>query len=106
MRHDYRGREFEPGITQRIVEQDKLDIFLSSAVLVHFDRVSVGTCMEILHAWQISRPVFVANVLGGRPSPWLSFHSRCVLPTLDDAIDAVRGYFERGGDRFNPRRAP
>ncbi len=95
MVRDYRGRELEPGIAKVIVEQDKLDIYLSSAVLVYFDRPSVGTAMEVQHAWQIGKPVFVANASGKQPSPWLVYHSRCILPDLMQALSAVRGYHAR-----------
>lgn len=97
MIRDYRGRELEPGITKVIVEQDKLDIYLSTAVLVYFDQPSVGTAMEVLHAWTIQRPVFVANVSGKLPSPWLVYHSRAISPDLSQALDAVRWYHTRRG---------
>lgn len=95
MVRDYRGRELEPGINALIVEQDKTDIFLSTAVLVYFDRPSVGTAMEVLHAWTIGKPVFVANLSGKPPSPWLSYHSRAISPDFDQALSAVLGHHAR-----------
>ena len=105
MSRDYRGRELEPGIAQAIVEQDKTDIYLSTAVLVYFDTPSVGTAMEVYYAWSISRPVFVANVSGRLPSPWLVYHSRAISPSVDEALDAVRGYHTRGFEAGEPWRA-
>lgn len=87
MCRDYRGRE--AGNAVAIVEQDKIDIFNSTDVLVHFDRPSVGTAMEVYYAWQIGRRVWVANVSGAPPSPWLVFHSRCISPSLASAVDAI-----------------
>jgi hypothetical protein len=95
MVRDYRGREGEPGIAQAIVEQDKADIFNATDVLVYFDRPSVGTSMEVLHAWQIGRRVWVANLSGKAPSPWLVYHSRCISPSLPEAIAAIRDYHAR-----------
>lgn len=97
MARDYRGREGEPGIAKVIVEQDKLDIYMSTAVLVYFDTPSVGTSMEILHAWTIGRPVFIANLSGRLPSPWLVYHSRVISPDLSQALDAILGYHRRVG---------
>jgi nucleoside 2-deoxyribosyltransferase len=95
MRNDYRGRELEPGITQTIVDQDKTDIQVSSELLVYFDKPSVGTAMEILYAWQLGRPVFVVNVSGKVPSPWLAYHSQAIFPSLADALRAIDGRHRR-----------
>lgn len=95
MVRDYRGRENDPGITETIVVQDKADIDASSDILVYFDRPSVGTSMEILYAWQKGKRVWIANVSGRPPSPWLVYHSRCINPTLEDGICAIRDYHKR-----------
>ncbi len=97
MARDYRGREGEPGVAAAIVEQDKNDIQRCTALLVYLDKPSVGTAMEIYYAWACARPVFVAKVSGGLPSPWLVYHSRCISPDLEQALAAVKGYHERRG---------
>jgi nucleoside 2-deoxyribosyltransferase len=95
MVRDYRGREGELGIAKAIVEQDKADIDASSDVLVYFDSPSVGTAMEILYAWQRGKRVWVCNVSGKAPSPWLVYHSRCIQSSLADTISAVQCYHAR-----------
>ncbi len=95
MVRDYRGRELEPGIATAIVEQDKADIFNATDVLVYFDRPSVGTSMEILHAWTLGKRVWVANVSGKAPSPWLVYHSHNISGSLQDSIASIRMRFDR-----------
>lgn len=89
MRHDYRGREHEPGIDSGIVRADKLDIENADAVIVYFDHPSVGTSMEVLYAYMLNRPVHVFNANGSRLSPWLTFHATAVHARLETAIDAA-----------------
>ena len=61
MRRDYRGREME--CVEEIVEGDKLDIDISTHILVIYDRPSVGTSMEVLYAWERKKPVIVVASL-------------------------------------------
>ncbi len=75
----------------------KADIFNSTDVLVYFDRPSVGTAMEILHAWTLGRRVWVANVSGKPPSPWLVYHSHNVSNSLQESIASIRMRFNRVG---------
>lgn len=89
MVRDYRGREHEPGIANEIVEQDKADIEAANAMIVYFDHPSVGTSMEVLHAWNIGITVVVVNVNGGKLSPWLRYHSVRVVSSVAEAVAAV-----------------
>jgi nucleoside 2-deoxyribosyltransferase len=89
MPRDYRGHEQEPGVAAEIVESDKADIVASDAVLVHFDRPSVGTSIEVLFAWQIGKYVVIANVSGAPLSPWLLYHSHAQATSLADAVELV-----------------
>jgi hypothetical protein len=89
MARDYRGREQEPGVAAEIVEGDKADITACVAVLVHFDRPSVGTSMEVLFAWTIGKYVVIANVSGAPLSPWLLYHSHAQTTSLADAVELV-----------------
>lgn len=91
MRNDYRGKEGEPGIATAIVEADKTDIHGCHAMLVYFDKPSVGTAMEVFYAWQLGRKVFVVNASGKPPSPWLVYHSTAVVGSLEEGIDAAKG---------------
>jgi len=99
MARDYRGRETESGVPKIIVEQDKADIDDCDALLVLFDRPSVGAAMEIMYArtplftrdgFSPKRlPVFVVDMSGRPLSPWLSYHATAVFPSLDAACSAV-----------------
>jgi hypothetical protein len=89
MARDFRGREQEPGVAAEIVEGDKADIVASDAVLVHFDRPSVGTAMEVLFAWQIGKYVVIANLSGAPLSPWSLYHSHAQTTSLADAVELV-----------------
>jgi nucleoside 2-deoxyribosyltransferase len=72
-----------------IVEANRAEITACDAVLVHFDRPSVGTSMEVLFAWQIGKYVVIANVSGAPLSPWLLYHSHAQAASLADAVELV-----------------
>lgn len=82
MARDYRGRETEHAA--EIVAGDKADIFRATYVLVNASRASWGTAMEVKHAHDINRCVVAFGT--ARPSPWLIYHTRVVLPTLGAAL--------------------
>lgn len=86
MARDYRGRELEPGIAREIVENDKLDIDACGALLVYYDKPSVGTSMEVLYAWQRGIPVIVVDASDKPLSPWLIYHSTNIHKSIDDAL--------------------
>lgn len=101
MARDYRGRELEPGIAKEIVENDKADIDQCCALLVMFDKPSVGTAMEVLYArtevWARSNnfcpvrlPVVVVDVSGKPLSPWMLYHATSVHPTLAAACAVLK----------------
>ncbi len=76
MRRDYRGRELEPGIAAEIVTGDIEDIQACDAVLVFFDKPSVGTAMEIFYAkHSLGKLVVVIDASDKPLSPWLIHHS-------------------------------
>lgn len=92
MARDYRGREMEPGIAELIVNGDLLDIQQSDAMLVMFDKPSVGTAMEVFYcATVLHKPVFVIDaqpytqIIERNPlSPWLVHHSSAIYQRLDE----------------------
>jgi hypothetical protein len=76
MRRDYRGRELEPGIAAEIVAGDIDDIKVSDAILVFFDKPSVGTAMEVFYAKHVLGKYVVVIDASDKPlSPWLIHHS-------------------------------
>jgi nucleoside 2-deoxyribosyltransferase len=87
MVRDYRGRELEPGIAREIVKNDKLDINECDALLVFYEKPSVGTSMEVLYAHQLGKEIVVVNKSDKPISPWLLYHSHALFLTLDSAIN-------------------
>lgn len=90
MSRDYRGRELEPGIAAEIVAGDIEDIQASDAMLVFFDKPSVGTAMEVFYAkHDLGKPVVVIDASGKPLSPWLVHHCDVVVKTVAEAIEAL-----------------
>jgi len=86
MRRDYRGKESE--CVNEIVAGDLADIAASDIVLVAGDRPSWGTAMECFYAFREGK--IVVTVCSSRSSPWLSFHSTRVCPSLFGAWSFLR----------------
>jgi len=84
MSRDYRGREDQ--CVNEIVELDKLDIDNCDAMIVSYQRPSVGTSMEILYAWERGKPVIVFTDTKSI-SPWLRYHSSHIVNSIDDALE-------------------
>jgi nucleoside 2-deoxyribosyltransferase len=89
MRRDYRGRELEPGIAAEIVAGDLEDINASDALIVYFDKPSVGTSMEVFYAHQQGKPVVVIDKSGAPLSPWLVHHATRVVGTVEEALQCL-----------------
>lgn len=89
MARDYRGREAEPGVEVEIVEGDKADILECRAMVVYFDKPSVGTSMEVMFADTHGIPVHVVDVSDKPLSPWLVYHATAIHQTLDAACAAI-----------------
>ncbi len=89
MSRDYRGREMDDGIAKDIVESDKADILTCHAVLVHYDKPSVGTAMEVLFAWENDLPVVIFCKEGTILSPWMIYHADVIVNTWQE----VQTYF-------------
>jgi nucleoside 2-deoxyribosyltransferase len=88
MSRDYRGRESE--CLREIVELDKRDIRVSDALIVNYDKPSVGTSMEVFFAWELGKPVVVVCREGAKLSPWLVYHSTAVRHSFADALEWLR----------------
>jgi hypothetical protein len=84
MRRDYRGREAD--CYREIVDLDKIDVEQSDAILVNYDKPSVGTSMEVLHAWNHRVPVVVVCRKDAVISPWLRYHSTKIVHSFEDAF--------------------
>jgi nucleoside 2-deoxyribosyltransferase len=89
MRRDYRGKEEES--VNEIVEFDKIDITNSDALLVNYDKPSVGTSMEILYAFERGKLVVVVAAPDARISPWMRYHSHTITHSFDSAVAVIAG---------------
>ena len=97
MRRDYRGREMEPGIAAEIVAGDIDDIKESDAILVYFDKPSVGTAMEVFYAKHILGKYIVVIDASDKPlSPWLVHHSDMQTRHISVALAAINMHLNRG----------
>lgn len=88
MRRDYRGKEDQS--VNEIVELDKIDVTNSDALLVSYDKPSVGTSMEVLYAFERGKLVVVVAAPEVRISPWLRYHSHRIVTTYADAVVYLR----------------
>jgi nucleoside 2-deoxyribosyltransferase len=92
MSRDYRGRELEPGIAKEIVDGDIEDIQNCDALLVLFDKPSVGTAMEVFFAkHDLGKAVVVVDKSDKPLSPWLVHHADAVFTTLGEALAHLAG---------------
>jgi len=88
MRRDYRGREDQ--YVAQIVEGDKADIDECDALLVNYDKPSVGTSMEILYAWEKKKKIITVARPETRISPWLRYHSTQIVNSFNEAFKLLK----------------
>jgi len=94
MRRDYRGRELEDGIAAEIVAGDIEDIENSDAILVYYDKPSVGTSMEIFLAKHVLGKFVVLIDQSDKPlSPWLIHHCDVIVKDISSAMSALNTKF-------------
>jgi hypothetical protein len=90
MDRDYRGKESEH--YREIVELDKLDIQYAELVVSVVRHPSIGTSMELLHAWNCGVPSIVVFT-GTSVSPWLRYHSTRIVQTRQQALEVIKEWF-------------
>lgn len=83
MVRDYRGVETD--CYREIVDLDKKDIRKADIILVNYVKPSVGTSMEVFYAWTLGKPIIVVAKEGTRISPWLRYHSTCIVHSFKEA---------------------
>jgi hypothetical protein len=94
LRHPFSYEETPP---RMIVETDITDIRASRAILVMFDKPSVGTVMEIrIAAAEVKIPIYTVDVSGNQRSPWLIYHTTRFFDTLQDACEVLLDEARRG----------
>jgi nucleoside 2-deoxyribosyltransferase len=92
MRRDYRGKETE--LICEIVLLDKLDIQQSDALIVYYDKPSVGTSMEVFYADSLKKPIVLINASGDENlSPWLIYHATIIVTDPQAAYQTLRRWF-------------
>ena len=101
MRRDYRGREGES--VNEIVEFDKIDILNSEALIVNFDRPSVGTAMEILFAFERGKLVVIIAADSTVISPWLRYHSHYIENSFAAGCKRIADFFSPMGTESGGR---
>jgi nucleoside 2-deoxyribosyltransferase len=87
MERDYRGVTTEKH--KKIVEEDKALIDTCDILLVNYLKPSIGTCMEILYAWERRKQVLVVSQ-DDEHSPWLIYHAERIFSSLEDALSHIR----------------
>lgn len=87
MRRDYRGKEAES--VNEIVTLDKIDIANSHALLVNYDKPSVGTSMEVYIAFSTGKLIVVVTRPDAIISPWLRYHSHAIEHSFGDGIASI-----------------
>ena len=86
MRRDYRD---DPcAHLPMLVENDKIDIEFSDVLLVNFLKPSVGTAIEIIHAWERGKRIITVCEEYTQDA-WLVYHSHHIYRTLDEAYEKI-----------------
>ncbi len=85
------ARGYDENNATQIVEGDIAEIQKCSALLVMFDKPSVGTSMEIRIAWANEIPIHLVDISGKSRSPWLIYHVTAFYSTLEEACEAIKG---------------
>ena len=77
-----------------IVAFDRKDVEDADILLVNFDRLSVGTSMEVFYAHQLGKFVITFSTMPKeKQSPWMIRHSTTIQPSLYEAIAYIKKYF-------------
>ena len=87
MVRDYRGQE--EANYREIVERDTDEVSACDAMIVYFERPSVGTAMEVVYAHRWRKVVVVVDKSGKPLSPWLRYHASIVVSTVAEAVAAL-----------------
>jgi hypothetical protein len=52
----------------------------------------IGTPMEILYAWEKSKPVIIWSNWADK-NYWARYHSVKILPTLEECVDYIKSFW-------------
>ena len=87
MRRDYRGQELSS--INEIVVLDKLDIQNCDVFFANCPKPSIGTAMELLHAYSFDKIIITVIPIDETPSPWLIYHSTKIFTSLKEAVNWI-----------------
>ena len=71
-----------------IINTDKKMIDECDLVLVDWGKISAGTSMEMIYAWERGKKIYVIDS-GAPMSIWIKYHSDIIFPSADYAIDGI-----------------
>ncbi len=94
----YRNADYKEdpeSVLPDLVESDKIDIEASDVLLANCTKVSVGTSMEMLLAWQKDKQVIVVAPAGVPLSAWVHYHSHKIFRTMNEAYAHIAKFNER-----------
>lgn len=92
MDRDYKYTKYSAdpeSVLPDLVEEDKIDIEMSDVLLVLYSKISVGTSMEIMLAWQKQKRVIIVAPEGMVLSPWICYHSHKIFHDMREAYDHI-----------------
>jgi hypothetical protein len=88
IRRDYRGREYED--PHGLVHSDLADVRAADALIVYYDKPSVGTSMEVFYASHIlGKPVVLVNRSYDIIPVWMLYHADQIVGSLTHARAAL-----------------
>ncbi len=94
----YRNADYKEdpeSVLPGLVESDKIDIEAADVLLANCTKISVGTSMEILLAWQKDKQVVVVAPEGVPLSAWIHYHSHQIFRTMEEAYDHIVSFNNR-----------
>lgn len=79
-----------------IVLSDKEAIKKCDVFVAYVDKITFGTVMEIMYAYENDKNVYVINpAMNFTRDPWLYFHSDYIFPTIDECFERIQFLMEK-----------
>ena len=93
MRRNFKDREVDSA--NEIVEFDLQDVREADILLVNYNKVSIGTSMEVFYAaHDLGKFIVAFSPFPYKDcSPWMVRYCTKILPSLDDAIAYILDHF-------------
>jgi len=74
----------------KIVEQDKACIDTCDILVAYVRKYSAGTMMEILHAWNCQKTIYLIDPTGNfREDVWIDSHVTRAFDSIEDCFDFI-----------------